>query len=68
MAFPSISCARLLPQSMKAVSLPETGFVLGSAVKHPFDLVTGYYSVHTTANALRQGEQNISTIGRRLHN
>ena len=46
----------------------DTGFVLGSAVKHPYDLVTGYYSVHTNADALRQGEANIATIGRRLHN
>jgi redox-sensitive bicupin YhaK (pirin superfamily) len=46
----------------------DTGFVLGSAVKHPYDLVTGHYSVHTTADALRQGESNIASIGRRLHN
>lgn len=46
----------------------DTAFVLGSAVKHPYDLVTGYYSVHTNADALRKGESNIATIGRRLHN
>jgi hypothetical protein len=46
----------------------DTGFVLGSAVKHPYDLVTGHYSVHTTVDALRQGESNIAAIGRRLHN
>jgi len=46
----------------------DTGFILGSAVKHPYDLVTGYYSVHTNADALRQGERNIAEIGRRLHN
>ena len=46
----------------------DTGFVLGSAVKLPYDLVTGYYSVHTTADALRLGESNIAVIGRRLHN
>jgi redox-sensitive bicupin YhaK (pirin superfamily) len=49
-------------------AVTDTGFVLGSAVKHPHDLVTGYYSVHTSADALRQGELNIATIGRRLHN
>jgi redox-sensitive bicupin YhaK (pirin superfamily) len=49
-------------------AITDTGFVLGSAVKHPFDLVTGYYSVHTSADALQRGEQNIATIGRRLHN
>jgi redox-sensitive bicupin YhaK (pirin superfamily) len=49
-------------------SLTDAGFVLGSASKHPYELVTGHYSVHTTADALRQGESNIATIGRRLHN
>jgi redox-sensitive bicupin YhaK (pirin superfamily) len=51
--------------SFEAVS--DAGFVLGSAVKHPYDLVTGYYSVHTNAKALRRGESNIAAIGRRLH-
>lgn len=50
------------------VAATDAGFVLGSAVKHPYDLVTGHYSVHTTAEALRQGESNIAVIGRRLHN
>ena len=49
-------------------ALTDTGFVLGSASKHPYELVMGHYSVHTTADALRQGESNIATIGRRLHN
>lgn len=44
----------------------DTGFVLGSAIKHPYDLVTGYYSVHTNAAALSQGERNIARIGSRL--
>jgi redox-sensitive bicupin YhaK (pirin superfamily) len=54
------------PITFEAVT--DTGFVLGSAVKHPHDLVTGSYSVHTSAKALREGEANIATIGRRLHN
>jgi redox-sensitive bicupin YhaK (pirin superfamily) len=49
-------------------ALTEAGFVLGSAVKHPYDLVTGHYSVHTNADSLRICEKNISDIGRRLHN
>jgi hypothetical protein len=49
-------------------AITDAGFVLGSAVKHPHDLVTGYYSVHTSQAALREGEKNIATIGRRLHN
>ena len=49
-------------------ALTDTGFVLGSAIKHPYELITGHYSVHTTADALRRGESNIAAIGRRLHN
>ena len=44
----------------------ETEFVLGSAVKHPHDLVLGYYSVHTSAEALEAGEAKIAEIGKRL--
>ena len=32
----------------------DTEFVLGSSVKHPHALVTGYYSVHTSAEALKE--------------
>lgn len=42
------------------------GFVLGSAAKHPHPLVTGYYSVHTSAAALRTGEANIALLGEEL--
>jgi redox-sensitive bicupin YhaK (pirin superfamily) len=44
----------------------DTSFVLGSAVKHPHDLVLGYYSVHTSEAALAQGEAEIQRIGTRL--
>jgi redox-sensitive bicupin YhaK (pirin superfamily) len=44
----------------------DTSFILGSAVKHPHELVMGYYSVHTTAAALAQGEAEIKRIGDRL--
>ena len=44
----------------------DVEFVLGSAVKHPHDLVLGYYSVHTSATALREGEARIRQIGNRL--
>jgi redox-sensitive bicupin YhaK (pirin superfamily) len=54
------------PVTFEAIT--DTGFVLGSAVKHPHELVTGYYSVHTSQAALREGEKNIATIGKRLHN
>lgn len=41
-------------------------FVLGSAVPHPHDLVLGYYSVHTTPDALAQGEARINELARRM--
>jgi hypothetical protein len=55
-------------QAIEFEALSDAGFILGSAVKHPYDLVTGHYSVHTSADALRIGESNIADIGRRLHN
>jgi redox-sensitive bicupin YhaK (pirin superfamily) len=44
----------------------DVEFVVGSAVKHPYDLVLGFYSVHTSAAALREGEARIQQIGLRL--
>jgi redox-sensitive bicupin YhaK (pirin superfamily) len=41
-------------------------FVLGSAAKHPHDLVLGNYSVHTTHAALAAGETEIQRIGNQL--
>jgi redox-sensitive bicupin YhaK (pirin superfamily) len=43
-----------------------TSFVIGSAIKHPHPLVLGRYSVHTSAEALTQGEAEIQRIGQRL--
>jgi redox-sensitive bicupin YhaK (pirin superfamily) len=40
--------------------------VLGSAVKHPHELMTGRYSVHTSSAALRAGEAEIRRIGSQL--
>lgn len=37
-------------------------FVLGSAVPHPHDLHLGYYSVHTSAQALVAGEDKIARL------
>ena len=53
-------------QAIDFVARGETSFVLGSAVKHPHDLVTGYYSVHTSKETLAQGEAEIRRIGPRL--
>lgn len=44
----------------------DTSFVMGSAVKHPHELVMGYYSVHTSKATLAQGEAEILRIGARL--
>jgi redox-sensitive bicupin YhaK (pirin superfamily) len=55
-------------QAITFEALSDAGFILGSAVKHSYDLVTGHYSVHTNAESLRIGESNIADIGRRLHN
>jgi redox-sensitive bicupin YhaK (pirin superfamily) len=40
----------------------DTELMLGSAVPHPHDLVLGYYSVHTSADALVKGERRIGEI------
>jgi hypothetical protein len=47
-------------------ALTDTEFVLGSAAPHEHDLVLGYYSVHTSPEALRNGEAYIATIKNRL--
>ena len=44
----------------------DTEFVLGSSVPHPFDLVLGSHSVHTSPTALQAAEQRISEMKRRL--
>ncbi len=43
-----------------------TEFVIGSALKHPHELVLGHYSVHTSAHALHAGEARIAEIGAQL--
>ena len=48
------------------VAQGETEFVLGSAAKHPHELVLGYYSVHTSQEALERGEAEIRRIGEGL--
>ena len=37
----------------------DTDLVLGSGVQHPHDLFMGPYSVHTSAQTLRQGQAGI---------
>jgi redox-sensitive bicupin YhaK (pirin superfamily) len=45
----------------------DAEFVLGSAAKHPHDLVLGYYCVHTSPEALSRSAKEIQRIGERLH-
>jgi len=53
-------------EPVEFVAEAETEFVLGSAVPHPHDLVTGRYSVHTSEEALAKGEQRIREIHQEL--
>ncbi|WP_373527997.1 pirin family protein [Nostoc sp.] len=46
----------------------DTTFMLGSAIKHPHDLVLGYYSVHTSPDALYKGETEIKRLANKLRN
>ena len=47
---------------IELVAEGDVELVLGSAAKHPWPLVTGYYSIHTTAAALAEGERNIAAL------
>jgi len=53
-------------EAVEFVALTDTEFVLGSAAPHEHDLVLGYYSVHTSPDALRDAEAHISSIKERL--
>jgi redox-sensitive bicupin YhaK (pirin superfamily) len=53
-------------EAVKFEARADAEFVVGSAVRHDHDLVLGYYSVHTSADALREGEARISAIRARL--
>jgi redox-sensitive bicupin YhaK (pirin superfamily) len=53
-------------ESVEFEALTDTEFVLGSAAPHEHDLVTGYYSVHTSPDALRDGEAHIASIKKSL--
>ncbi|MCD5996421.1 pirin family protein [Pseudomonas sp. CDFA 602] len=51
---------------LQACGQEDAVFVLGSAVPHPHDLHMGYYSVHTSEQALEQGERRIAELGKKL--
>ena len=44
----------------------DAEFVLGSALPHRHELSLGYYSVHTSDEALRAGETRIAELGEQL--
>jgi len=48
------------------VAVGDTELVIGSAVKHPHELVTGMYSVHTSEDALARGEAGYRRIPKEL--
>ena len=52
--------------AIEFTAVEDAGFVLGSALKHPHELVLGMYSVHTSRQALDRGEARIAEIGRLL--
>jgi redox-sensitive bicupin YhaK (pirin superfamily) len=49
-------------QPIEIVADGDVEFVIASAVKHPHPLVTGMYSVHTSADTLMMGENGIEDI------
>lgn len=56
----------LQPIALTAGADGPATFVLASAVPHPHDLVTGYYSVHTSPEALAIGEAGIERLRAKL--
>jgi redox-sensitive bicupin YhaK (pirin superfamily) len=54
------------PIRLTATGETDAVFVLGSAVPHPYDLHLGYYSVHTSPEALARGEAHIAELGAKL--
>jgi redox-sensitive bicupin YhaK (pirin superfamily) len=52
--------------TLTALGAENAVFVFGSAAPHPHPLHLGAYSVHTSAQALVQGEARIAELGRKL--
>jgi redox-sensitive bicupin YhaK (pirin superfamily) len=49
-------------EPIELVAQDEVDLVIGSATKHPFPLLTGFYSVHTSREALNRGEAGIEEV------
>ena len=54
------------PIELAAAGDDDALFVIGSAVPHPHPLHLGHYSVHTSAQALADGERRIAKLRRKL--
>lgn len=54
------------PITLEATGSQDAVFVLASAVPHPHELHMGYYSVHTSTQALEKGERRIAELGRQM--
>lgn len=52
------------PEPIGMLAEGAVEFVIGSAARHPYPLVAGYYSVHTSSLALARGERNIAEMER----
>jgi hypothetical protein len=50
------------PAPIDCVAVRDVELVIGSAVKHPHPLVTGYYSVHSSPETLARGEAGIEEV------
>jgi hypothetical protein len=59
-------CRRYEPPHDRTGRL-DAAVILGSAVKHPHDLVRGCCSVRANPDALNMSEANIAEIGSRPH-
>ena len=51
-------------EPIELIAEGDVELVIGSAARHPHDLVSGYYSVHTSAETLASGEATIAALGR----
>jgi redox-sensitive bicupin YhaK (pirin superfamily) len=49
-------------EPIEVVAQGDVELVIASAAKHPYPLVTGYYSVHTSEEALVRGEAGYAAI------
>jgi redox-sensitive bicupin YhaK (pirin superfamily) len=51
---------------IELVANGDVELVIASATKHPFPLVTGYYSVHTSEQALVRGEAGYAEVAKTM--